>query len=89
MPEQKCPACGFPVFNRRYAKCEKCGIALPETIVMSRQELRDIRERERQEDESAAELKRKQARRSANQSGDDNDYDFDVGNLACADDSSA
>ncbi|MES2040140.1 MAG: hypothetical protein V4495_20175 [Pseudomonadota bacterium] len=88
MPEQKCPACGFPVFNRRYGKCEKCGIALPETIAMSRQELHGIRERERQEDESAAEVKRKQARRSANQSGDNNDYDFDVGNLDGADDSS-
>ncbi|MFZ6710283.1 hypothetical protein [Undibacterium sp. TC9W] len=89
MPEQNCPACGFAVFNRRYAKCEKCGISLPETIVMSRQELRDIRERERQEEEAAAELKRKQARRSANQSGDDYDYDFDVGNLTGADDGSA
>ena len=88
MSEQKCPACGFPVFNRRYAKCEKCGIALPETLAMSRQELRDIRERERQEDESAAELKRKQARRAANQPGDGNDYDFDLGNLADAGDGS-
>ena len=27
-----CPACGFRVFNRRYPKCESCGIELPESI---------------------------------------------------------
>lgn len=89
MSEQNCPACGFPILNRRYAKCEKCGITLPETIVMSRQELRDIRERERQEDELAAELKRKQARHATSKPSDDNDYDVDIGNLADAGDNSA
>ncbi len=27
-----CPACGFRVFNRRYPKCESCGVTLPESI---------------------------------------------------------
>ena len=30
-----CPECGFRVFNRRYPKCESCGVDLPESIVYS------------------------------------------------------
>jgi fluoroacetyl-CoA thioesterase len=45
-----CPSCGFQVFNRRYAKCERCGAALPESIVYSAEELAALRERERKEE---------------------------------------
>ena len=34
-----CPECGFRVFNRRYPKCESCGVTLPESIVYSPTEL--------------------------------------------------
>ena len=27
-----CPACGFAVFNRRLAACERCGQALPQDM---------------------------------------------------------
>jgi len=45
-----CPKCGFRVFNRRYPKCERCGAALPESIVYSAEELAALRERERKEE---------------------------------------
>jgi hypothetical protein len=30
-----CPSCGFHVYNRRYPKCESCGAALPEALLLS------------------------------------------------------
>ncbi len=35
----KCPDCSFAVFNRRVARCEKCGVALPEEVRFTAQEL--------------------------------------------------
>ena len=34
-----CPACGFAVFNRRLAACEKCGAALPTALRFTEGEL--------------------------------------------------
>jgi hypothetical protein len=34
----KCQACGFAVFNRRYPKCEACGVVLAEGIALSANE---------------------------------------------------
>jgi hypothetical protein len=31
----RCPACGFQIFNRRVAKCESCGAALPAELLLS------------------------------------------------------
>ena len=76
MSENKCPECGFGIFNRRYAKCEKCGIALPESMAMSRQELHAVQERERQEDELAAELKKDLVKRSLRKSDHDGSYSY-------------
>lgn len=41
-----CPSCGFRVFNRRYPKCESCGVELPESIVYSLVERHEIIEAE-------------------------------------------
>ncbi len=30
-----CPECGFRIYNRRFANCESCGAALPESLVYS------------------------------------------------------
>jgi hypothetical protein len=34
-----CRGCGFHVFNRRYPRCESCGIPLPESLMLSSAEL--------------------------------------------------
>ena len=44
-----CPACGFTVFNRRYAKCESCGVVLPPSLVYTAEERRALFEAEEQE----------------------------------------
>jgi hypothetical protein len=43
----RCPYCGFTVFNSRYPKCEKCGEHLPGNMVLSKEELVVVLERER------------------------------------------
>jgi hypothetical protein len=50
----KCPHCEFTVFNNRYPKCEKCGIQLPESMVLTKEELNAVLTRERAEAEAAA-----------------------------------
>ena len=37
-----CPNCGFAVFNRRYPRCESCGVDLPETLVYTPAERRAL-----------------------------------------------
>ncbi|MET0936012.1 MAG: hypothetical protein ABWX83_08480 [Luteibacter sp.] len=65
-----CPACRFPVFNRRCAKCEKCGAVLPDTIAYTAQEIAALRAVEQREEEQrerrrakAQELRASRARR--------------------------
>jgi hypothetical protein len=41
-----CPACGFPVFNRRYPKCERCKSDLPASMLYSEEERRALLETE-------------------------------------------
>jgi len=33
-----CPRCGFRVFNRRHPECERCGSALPPSLLLSEHE---------------------------------------------------
>lgn len=53
-PFPACPTCGFRVFNRRYPKCESCGIFLPSHLALSAAERaalleqEELREKERQ-----------------------------------------
>jgi uncharacterized membrane protein YgcG len=48
LTEMSCPACGFRVFNRRYAKCERCASDLPPALVYSEQERRALLEVEKE-----------------------------------------
>ena len=43
----KCPACGFSIFNRRFAKCESCGARLPASIVYTADELKGLAEKDK------------------------------------------
>lgn len=43
----KCPACGFSIFNRRFAKCESCGVQLPTSIVYTADELKALAEKDK------------------------------------------
>lgn len=38
----RCPACRFPIFNRRVASCESCAAALPAELLFTAQQLRAI-----------------------------------------------
>ena len=42
-----CPACGFSIFNRRFAKCESCGAQLPISIVYTADELKTLAEKDK------------------------------------------
>ena len=49
-----CPACGFAVFNRRCAKCEKCGVELPASIAYTKAEIAGLQAQERVDEEKRA-----------------------------------
>ena len=49
-----CPACGFAVFNRRCATCEKCHAELPTSVVYTAEELAILRRDERVADDRRA-----------------------------------
>jgi len=34
-----CPACGFQIFNRRCAKCERCGALLPTELLLTAEQI--------------------------------------------------
>jgi len=44
--ELSCPRCGFRIYNRRYPKCERCGVALPTPLVFSEQDRQALIEAE-------------------------------------------
>ena len=68
-----CPACGFPVYNRRCAKCEKCQAALPPSVAYTSEEIASMRQKERvEEDERArrsAKARSERAQRTARTRG--------------------
>jgi hypothetical protein len=43
----KCQACGFTVFNRRYPKCESCGVILAPGLALTDAERNALFESER------------------------------------------
>ena len=51
----KCPDCGFAVFNRRYPRCEKCGVVLPESIAFTPAEMTTLREKDLADERRRAE----------------------------------
>lgn len=69
----RCPECGFRIFNRRVAKCESCGAALPAELLLTAEQTAQLdaaHERSRQE---RAERKEKEKR---DISGSDAGADF-------------
>ena len=83
-----CPNCGFAVFNRRYPKCERCGVQLPAGLVYSREERMALEERERQE-ELARRVKRDQGRDDNANIAPDSSFSsdsFDAGNSSAQSD---
>lgn len=44
--ENRCPSCQRVVLQRRLAKCEFCGVSLPEALRLNDAEIEDARERE-------------------------------------------
>ena len=56
----KCPECGFSIFNRRFAKCESCGVQLPISIVYSADELKALAEKDKTDDEAAQKARHRQ-----------------------------
>ena len=56
IPDPTCPHCGFRIFNRRFPKCERCHMALPDTHVYSATERRAILHLEREEEERARKI---------------------------------
>jgi len=57
-----CPGCGFRIFNRRYAKCERCGCALPAAMLLSEQERQALLHNE--QERLSFELERARSRRA-------------------------
>jgi hypothetical protein len=63
----KCPECGFSIFNRRFGKCESCGVQLPSSIVYTADELKALVAKDKADDEAAQKTRHK---RRTNSSGD-------------------
>lgn len=62
MTRPTCPECGFTVFNRRYPKCERCGVALPAGLAYTKEEVAAKQVREKAEDEARREQERRASR---------------------------
>ena len=58
----RCPACGFAVFNRRIAKCESCGGALPADLLYSPEELLMIEQEHAKNEKTRQELEKAEKR---------------------------
>jgi len=54
----RCPACNFAVFNRRVARCEKCGRELPQDRRFSPRDLALLAEEQARVDEARQDLQR-------------------------------
>ena len=65
----KCPDCGFAVFNRRYPRCEKCGVVLPTSIAFGPAELATLREKDAADERRRAEWMARARQRAANTNG--------------------
>jgi uncharacterized membrane protein len=38
----RCPACDFPIYNRRVKRCESCGAELPQALLYSERQIASI-----------------------------------------------
>jgi transcription initiation factor TFIIIB Brf1 subunit/transcription initiation factor TFIIB len=70
----KCPECGFSVFNRRFAKCESCGVVLPTSIVYTADELKLLAEKDKADEEARQKALARQ--KAGNKGKKDNNGDW-------------
>jgi len=63
----RCPSCGFPVFNRRVAKCESCSAALPNELRHTSEELKSIEAEHESNEKIRQQLVREAAEREASE----------------------
>lgn len=71
-----CPACGFTVFNRRVARCESCGAALPAGLLFSPEQISSI-DAEHERNEKTRQTFKRGAGSSGGSGGGDMSLDFD------------
>jgi hypothetical protein len=72
----RCPACNFPVFNRRVVRCESCAAELPARLLFSAPQLAFIDAEHARNEKARVELARGASLR---RSSDDGSIDFEFG----------
>ena len=72
----RCPACNFPVFNRRVARCESCAAALPAGLLFTDAQIAGIDAEHARNEQMRAELAKSSEQR---RSSDGADFSFDLG----------
>lgn len=72
-----CPACRFPIFNRRVATCESCGAALPAELLFTAQQLKVIDAEHQRNEQARKDLAN--AAKKKRRGFDSGDLDFDFG----------
>jgi len=82
-PNPVCPQCGFRVLNRRYPKCESCGIELPEPLVYSAAERAALMAKE---DLEARQRRKARDGRSTGAGGDSGSDWWNLGGWTSSDD---
>lgn len=68
--ECKCQNCGFRVLNRRYPKCESCGVVLADGIALSPRERDEIFQEDRLASDAAWHAKQKKRQQTPHGNGD-------------------
>jgi len=71
----RCPACNFPVFNRRVARCESCAAELPASLLFTTPQLAVVDAEHARNEKARAELARG-ARPRRGSDGGSVDFDF-------------
>lgn len=78
----RCPACSFPVFNRRVARCESCAAELPASLLFTTPQLAILDAEHARNEKARADLARgARPRRST----DGSDIDFNFGDADAGD----
>ena len=74
----RCPACGFQIFNRRVAKCESCGGALPPSLLFTAQQIAAL-DAEHDQNRKIREARVRNERENSASSGGDGSFGGDDG----------
>jgi ribosomal protein L37E len=70
----KCQACGFAVFNRRYPKCESCGVELAPGIALSKEERESLFSKDAEDAEAASRGRDAEQRQAEMEKGSTTDF---------------